>query len=777
MLYFGESYGVIAETTKYPHANSTISLFPHYPSNCCRRLLLFIGKVMDRLLIVANRLPLNAIRKAGELHFRPSPGGLVAGLKSLPESSERLWLGWPGMTNEKLKANEKDQIREKLTTVDCRPVFLSRRQTEGYYQGFCNKTIWPHFHYFPRRTVYEERFWKTYKQVNKMFCDEIMKIAKPDDRIWVHDYQLMLLPELLRQRLPDSEIGFFLHIPWPSFELFRLLPWREQILNGLLGADLIGFHTYDYVRHFFSSVSRIIRLEHTLGNVSIANRVVRVDAFPLGIDYEKYSGAINEAAVKNEANKIRSKIGKRKIILSIDRLDYSKGIIERLEAFDLFLSENPQYRGAVTLIMVAVPTRTGVEDYRELRSRLEQLVGRVNGEYGTLGYIPVWYLYRSLPFVELAALYNVSDVALVTPLRDGMNLIAKEFIAAKADKPGVLVLSEMTGAACELGEALVVNSCDKTAIVQAIKKALEMPPLEQLERNRVMQERLRRYNISRWSHDFLGSLSDIKNTQRQMSAKRLTDSMTQKLVEDCFRSKRRLFLLDYDGTLVGFKGKPAEAGPDDEIIALLECLSGDPMNIVVVISGRDKNTLEDWLGHIGTALVAEHGGWIRDENRKWQSSVPFDMTWKKNIRPILELYSDRTPGSTVEEKDFSLVWHYRRADPELAYVRGQELKVALVNLTENLDVGVFEGNKILEVKSHVVNKGWATEHWLVEGDWDFILAAGDDYTDEEVFSVLPEYAYSIKVGFSASKARFNVDSVEDIRILLKRLTGDLNDTT
>jgi trehalose 6-phosphate synthase/phosphatase len=732
---------------------------------------------MGRLLVVANRLPLNATRRAGELHFRPSPGGLAVGLSSLPDSSERLWLGWPGVTNEKLRGGEKHRIIERLAAEDCHPVFLYRRQMEGYYQGFCNKTIWPLFHYFPRRAVYEMRFWKTYRQVNKAFCDEVVEIAKPGDRIWVHDYQLMLLPQLLRRKLPDSQIGFFLHIPWPSFELFRLLPWREQILEGLLGADLIGFHTYDYVRHFLSSVSRITRLEHVLGNVSVANRVVKVDAFPMGIDYEKYSRAIEDARVEKEASKIRKKIGERKIILSVDRLDYSKGIIERLEAFDLFLSENPQYRGAVTLIMVAVPTRTGVEDYRELRNRLEQLVGRINGEYGTMGYIPVWYLYRSLPFAELTALYNVSDVALVTPLRDGMNLVAKEFIAAKADNPGVLVISEMTGAASELGEALVVNSFNKTAIVEAIRDALEMPRLEQLERNKVMQERLRRYNVSRWSQDFVSALADIKETQEQMAANKLSEPMTEKLLADYRKSAKRLFLLDYDGTLVGFKGKPEEAGPDEEIVDLLQRLTGNPENTVVVISGRDKTTLENWLGHIGSALVAEHGGWIRLEGRHWTSPVPSEMTWKETIRPILELYTDRTPGSAVEDKDFSLVWHYRRADPELAYVRGQELRGALVNLTENLDVGVFEGSKILEVKSHGVTKGRAAEHWLARRDWDFILAAGDDYTDEEMFSALPARAYSIKVGFTASNARFNVDSVKKIRLLLKKLLGDLNGTS
>ncbi len=711
------------------------------------------------------------------MHFRPSPGGLAVGLSSLPESCERLWIGWSGITSEKLSSEDKEQIKEKLATENCHTIFLSRRQIERHYQGFCNKTIWPLFHYFPMRTVYEKRFWDTYEEVNQAFCDEVVEIAKPDDCIWVHDYQLMLLPQLLRERLPDSEIGFFLHIPWPSFELFRLLPWREEILNGLLGADLIGFHTYDYVRHFLSSVCRIAGLEHALGNINIDNRVTKVDAFPMGIDYEKYSQAINDTAVGKEVDKILAKVGKRKIILSIDRLDYTKGIIQRLEAFDLFLSDNPEYKGEVTLVLVAVPSRTGVEDYKMLRERLEQLVSRVNGEHGTMGYMPVWYLYRSLAFNKLTALYNIADVALVTPLRDGMNLIAKEFIAAKPDSRGVLIISEMTGAARELGEALIVNANNKGAIVQAIKEALEMPPLEQVERNRLMQDRLRRYSVSRWSQDFLGALSDIKKTQEQMSSNRLSESMTEKLAEDCRKSSKRLFLLDYDGTLVGFKGKPAEAGPDDEIIDLLQCLSRDPRNTVVIISGRDRTTLEGWLGHIGTALVAEHGGWIRRAGRKWQSPVPFEMDWKETIRPILDLHTDRTPGSTVEEKDFSLVWHYRRADPELAYVRGHELRGALVNLTENLDVGVFEGNKILEVKSQGVNKGRGAEHWLVEQDWDFILAAGDDYTDEEMFSVLPDEAYSIKVGFTASRARFNVDSVKEIRLLLKRLLGDSDGTS
>ncbi len=724
---------------------------------------------MGRLLVIANRLPFNITKRAGRFHFRTSPGGLATGLSSLSESFERLWMGWPGITNEKLTAEDKSQIGEKLAAEDYLPVFLSQNQIEDYYFGFCNKTIWPLFHYFPMRTVYEEHFWKTYQQVNKIFCDEIMEIAKPGDYIWVHDYQLMLLPQLLREKLPELDIGFFLHIPWPSFELFRLLPWREEILNGLLGANLIGFHTYGYVRHFLSSVSRIMGLEHTLGKVGMGNRVIKVDAFPMGIDYEKYSQAISKVGVRKEVDKILQEVGKRKIIISVDRLDYTKGIIQRLKAFDLFLSENPEYKEKVTLIMVAVPSRTGVEDYKMLRNRLEQLVGRINGAHGTMGWVPVWYLYRFLPFSRITALYNVADVALVTPLRDGMNLVAKEFIAAKTEGRGVLILSEMTGAASELGEALIVNANNKGAIIQAIKEALEMPLLEQMERNRLMQERLRRYDVSRWSSDFLNALFDIKKTQKELSVRKLSESNRQKLINDYVRSQKRLLLLDYDGTLVGFKGKPTQAEPDEEIMSLLQSLSREPKNNVVVISGRDKATLAEWLGSLDVALVAEHGAWIKQRGEDWQCMLPFEAEWKDTIRPILELYSDRTAGSSVEEKDFSLVWHYRRADPELAYLREQELRGALLNLTENLDVGVFEGNKILEIRNVGVNKGRAAEFWTAKQIWDFLLAAGDDYTDEEMFSVLPDGAYSIKVGISISKARFNVDTLNEIRSLLKEL--------
>jgi len=727
---------------------------------------------MPRLIVVSNRLPVSITKYAGEIHLARSAGGLATGLSSLCKSYEGAWIGWPGTTSEKLTAEEKNEIIGKLADEDCLPVFLSQKQVQNYYHGFCNKTIWPLFHYFPLNVIYEDRFWKTYKQVNEIFCDEVIKLAKPSDRIWVHDYQLMLLPQMIRERVPEAKVGFFLHIPFPSFELFRLLLWREEILNGLLGADLIGFHTYDYARHFLSSVSRIAGLEHGLGKLSVGNRIVKVDAFPMGINYEKYSRAAKTADTQEEIRKIRRKMGDRKIIISVDRLDYTKGIIKRLEAFDLFLSENPGYKEKVTLIVVAVPSRTKVEDYKTLRSELEHLVGRVNGEHGSIGWMPVWYLYRFLPFERLTALYNVADVALVTPLRDGMNLIAKEFVAAKTDGKGVLVLSETAGAASELGEALIVNANNKAATVRAIKEALEMPVSEQIERNRAMQGRLSNYDISRWGSDFLNALDEVAKTQQELSVRKLTESASQQVINDYCKSQRRLFLLDYDGTLVSYKGKPEQAGPDDEIMSLLEGLSRNPKNQVVIISGRDKATIDKWLGGLEATLIAEHGAWTKQKGKEWKCTEPLREDWKEAVRPILELYADRTPGALVEEKDFSLVWHCRRADPELASIRGQELKDHLLNLTANMDVGVFEGSKILEVRHFGINKGRAIKPLLENQSWDFVMAAGDDYTDEEMFAVLDEQAYSIKVGSSASKARFNVDSVQEIRLLLKELAGE-----
>jgi trehalose 6-phosphate synthase/phosphatase len=659
---------------------------------------------------------------------------------------------------------------EELAGQACIPVHLTRRAIQNYYHGFCNRTLWPLFHYFTQYAEYDERMWNSYVDVNRLFADVVLKNATEDDTIWVQDYQLLLLPEMIRQKLPGAEIGLFLHIPFPSSEIFRLLPWRTEILEGLMGADLIGFHTYDYARHFLSSVRQLLGHDVRYSQVTTGRRVVRADVFPMGIDYERYAGSVEQPDVQRALGRMLQRLGDRRSILSIDRLDYSKGIIERLEAFDRFLSQNPKYREQVTFILVAVPSRTGVSTYRDLKRRIDEHVGQINGKYGTIGWTPIWYMYRSLPFDELVALYALSDVALITPVRDGMNLIAKEFVATKTDGQGVLILSEMAGAAQELGEAIIVNPNNEREMARAIKEALELPPQEQEARNIKMQARLRRYNVERWANDFVDRLSHTRDAQHQLESRRLTRRVRAEMAEAYRTSGRRLLLLDYDGTLMPFNPRPDQVQPDGEVLEILEQLTADPNNRTVIVSGRDRHTLDRWLGQLDLDIIAEHGVWIRHRGQPWETIEALDNQWKDEIRPLLRVYVDRTPGSFLEEKEFSLVWHYRRANPELATVRVNELREALRDLTSNLNVGVLEGNKVLEVKNAGINKGTAALRWLGEHPWDFVLAVGDDWTDEDTFEILPETAYSVKVGLYPSRARFNVSSTSDVRRLLQMLT-------
>jgi trehalose 6-phosphate synthase/phosphatase len=722
---------------------------------------------MQRLLIVSNRLPITIQEKKGDLHAEPSVGGLATGLRSWYKSYPSIWIGWAGIGRKKIK-KEKD-IMERLLSENCHPVPLSQHDVESYYQGICNRTIWPLFHYFPLYAEYSEDFWQAYERVNTAFANVVSGIAKPNDIIWVHDYHLMLLPKLLRERLPKATIGFFLHIPFPSFEIFRLLPWRNQVLEGLLGADLVGFHTYDYTGHFLDSVHRLLGYEVAMGQITAADRVVKADAFPMGINYEQFSSVAKDPQAQAERKRFRKKLGDCRVILSVDRLDYTKGIPQRLEAFSMFLDRNPKFKRKVILVLLVVPSRTRVEHYIQLKKQLDGLVGEINGKYGTIGWIPVWYLYRSLPFHPLAALYSLADVALVTPLRDGMNLVAKEYTATKADGKGVLILSETAGAAQELGEAIIINANNQEEIAQALAKALEMPEQEQIERNRTMQKRLRRYDVVQWANEFMDKLLSTKKLQQEMEGKALTSEMQRELASDFQDSDKALLLLDYDGTLVPFSPKPAEAMPGAKLLRLLERFTKNPGTEVVLISGRDKNTLESWFGGLDVGLVAEHGVWIKEKGGRWETIETLTSEWKKEVHPILESWVDRTPGSFIEEKEFSLVWHYRKANPRLGELRARELMNNLSDITANLNLQVLEGSKVVELKNTDINKGRAASRWISKKKWDFILAMGDDWTDEDTFKALPSTAWSIKLRFGASAARFSLGSPSKAISLLGKM--------
>jgi trehalose 6-phosphate synthase/phosphatase len=471
-----------------------------------------------RLLIVSNRLPIMAVAEGDELAFRESVGGLVSGLSSYLDSlkdasftrSEYLWIGWPGLSIA--EERQQDLKARLLEQFHAWPVFVEEPMMDDFYHGFCNKTLWPLFHYFPSYTAYEQASWQTYRQVNQLFCEVVLEIVEPGDIVWVHDYHLMLLPRLLRQRRADIAIGFFLHIPFPTYEVYRQLPsgWRADILDGLLGADLIGLHTDDDAQYLLTCVRRILGIEPLENALRVEQRTVRVGAFPISIDFQRFATALERPAVQQELQLIRERLAGQKAIISVDRLDYSKGLLNRLQGYAIFLERNQQWHGRVTLILVVVPSRIGVEHYQLMRQQIDEAVGRINGHYSSVHWSPVIYQYRYLPFDPLTALYAASDVALITPLRDGMNLVAKEYVATRVDQTGVLILSEMAGAAKELTEAIIINPNNREEIAAAIGTALEMPHEDQVRRNDAMQAGLRRYDVVAWANDFIEALLAVR---------------------------------------------------------------------------------------------------------------------------------------------------------------------------------------------------------------------------------------------------------------------------
>lgn len=729
----------------------------------------------NKTIIVSNRLPLNVSVDNGDVKVFPSVGGLATGMKSIHQNSESLWIGWAGVASDEIDEITAEKIKDLSIKEKCVPVPLTHQELDDYYFGFSNRVLWPLFHYFSEYADYQESFWEAYKKVNKKFAEIILENLNESDKIWVHDYQLLLVPQLIKEKRPDVSVGFFLHIPFPSYEIFRTLPWREEILKGMLGADLIGFHTYDYERHFISSVSRILRYETNINSIHVGNRLVKVDSFPMSIDYEKFHNAAIEQSQKTEKTQLQIRIDQykelfpeSKLILSIDRLDYTKGIAKRLEALEYFLDKFPQFKEKVRLIMLAVPSREEVPQYQQLKKEVDELVGRINGKFSTPTWTPVWYFYRSLPFEELIELYTSSDIAFLTPIRDGMNLVAKEYIASRIDQTGVLILSEMAGVAHEMNDALLINPNDYNQMAETLKLALEMPEEEQISRNKIIQKRIQRYNVEKWASDFMEALNSTNQIKEEKMTRLLGEKNFEKIIDKFNHSQNKIFFLDYDGTLAAFHPNPEKALPDEEIYDLLNKLLSKNVKIVI-ISGRGRFFLEEQFGHLPVDFVAEHGVWIRRKNPEWRMSQNLDTNWMESIRPIIENFVDRTPGSFLEEKEFSLVWHYRKVAPGLSEIRTNELNNVLTGLLANSNIAVMPGNKVLEVKNSIINKGSAANSFLSK-PYDFIFGMGDDWTDEYIFRELPESAITVKVGTEETAAKYYIENQEKVKDLLRKFT-------
>jgi trehalose 6-phosphate synthase/phosphatase len=735
---------------------------------------------MKKLHIISNRLPYSIVAEDKKFSLKPSVGGLATGMKSVYKDFDGRWIGWPGVATDSYSPDEFKEINRILNDEGCETVPLSEEEVHTFYEGFCNRTIWPLFHYFPQYVDYSPEFWKSYVEVNQKFADKALEVIKEGDFVWVHDYQLMLVPGMIKAKRPDITIGFFLHIPFPSYEIFRILPWRNELLEGLFGADLIGFHTYDYERHFLSSVRRLFGHEISFNQIHINERIILADAFPMGIDYEKFHNTALKIMTRplQEKSQLHQELEKyflvssdRKLILSIDRLDYSKGIPNRLRAFERFLERYPQYHGKVTLVMLAVPSRKSVPEYQLLRRDVDELVGHINGLYGSVNYAPVWYFYRSLPFESLVELYCMSNVALLTPVRDGMNLVAKEYVASRTNQTGVMIISEMTGVVKEMGEFIVINPNNEDEVADAIKQALEMPLDEQKDRMAVVQMRLKRYDVFKWAEQFLSSLKRVVQIQSDFLSKKITPILSEKLLDDFSKAKSRAIFLDYDGTLTHFKKTTREeepsAAPDTPLNKILDALTDDERNEVVLISGRHKESLGKWFDNSDVSLISEHGVWMRERGNDWQMLTNATNSWMPMVRPVLDSFVVRTPGTYLEEKNYSLVWHYENSEAELGELRANELKDELTTLVANHNLEIMEGNKVVEVKTGGINKGVAANRFLLNKQFDYIMAMGDDWTDEYLFRELPPEAVTIKVGIEHTSASYKLETVEAVRNFLR----------
>jgi len=731
---------------------------------------------MGRLIIISNRLPFSIDREGDKLSIRQSSGGLVSAIKSYFENNinkdqltEKLWMGVADFPQEDWdQAVASHAAQQDFGII---PLYVDKDLYDSYYNGFSNSVLWPLFHYFSSLVEYESKFFDAYVLVNQQFAEKLAPLLQPDDRVWIHDYQLMLLPYLLRQKKQDATIGFFLHIPFPSYEIFRLLPteWKKTLLQGVMGADLIGFHTYDYVQHFLQSVKMLLGVDSYFHNLQYQDRLVRIDLFPIGIDYNKFYNAASDPEVLDMCNKIRNNLEDKKIIFSVDRLDYTKGLSHRLSGFEYFLERYPEWREKMVFILNIVPSRSSIPAYLERKKMIEEKIGTINGRFSSISWQPVIYRYNHLSFKELIALYQAADVALITPLRDGMNLVAKEYVASCASGRGVLILSELAGAASELSEAILVNPTDTADVASSITRALAMPLYEQRNRLALMQRRLQEYDVIKWVNDFMDQLTQVKQEQKKQQVKILDDKALTAIRRHYLTAKNRCILLDYDGTLVPFSRLPSEASPDNAVRDTLSRLTSDKRNHVIVISGRDLSSLDRWLGAMPLTLVAEHGASFKMRNGTWQQLVSVSDLWKDEIRRIMQLFVIRCAGSFIEEKTNTIAWHYRNTQTGLGFSRSRELLNTLSQLIQNTTLQVIDGNKVVEVRIAGFDKGATALKIVNEQDPDFVLCIGDDTTDEDMFKALEGEAYTIKVNNGASAAQYTILSQQQVLPLLNKL--------
>ncbi len=703
------------------------------------------------LVIAANRLPVTVRLSGSDVLLERSHGGLASALRAL--GGDFTWVGWPGA---ELRSSAHDAVRERLREDRLEPVFLTAADERDFYSGICNGSLWPLFHYFPDRFSFSHRSWERYVDVNRRFAHSCADVCAPEGRVWIHDFQLLLVPSFLRELRPDVAIGFFLHIPFPSSEVYRLLPSREEVLHGLLGADVLGFHTGDYVRHFRSSCLRVLGLESSPDEVALDGRSVRLAVDPIGIDTASFRAALTDPTAPQVLAAIEERYQGKRLILGVERLDYTKGVPQKIEAFARLLEQEPERVQDTTLLQIVVPSRLDSPDYLSLRGEIEQQIAHVNGRVGAFGVTPIEYVHRGIDPVELAALYRRADVMAVTALRDGMNLVAQEFVSCQSFRGtlpgrfrGALVLSELAGAAHLLPGAVLVNPWDTEAVANRISEALMLGPVERRRRMELMASRVDRLDSARWAATSIGRLRTVRRRRPTAAATRRTlVDAGPGLLRRLATARRRTIILDYDGTLREIVDHPELAMPGEQVVKLLEDLCALPATDVHVVSGRRRDTLERWLGRLPVHLGAEHGYLARAPGQPWRRLLEADLSWIPRVERVLRRVTADVPGTHVERKSCSVAWHYRQAEPEYGAWRARELLVALDSLLSGAHAEVITGKLVIEVRASGINKGLYVRELFPSGKpgTHAVLGAGDDRTDLDMYAALPAGSFAIHVG-------------------------------
>ncbi|KAI8149623.1 glycosyltransferase family 20-domain-containing protein [Fennellomyces sp. T-0311] len=726
-------------------------------------------------------------------------GALYAGLQSLSQNWETIHIGWTGpirvahskksVPAESIAEGDKEKLEGLLwETGRIVPIFLDNK-ANGHYEGYCKEILWPLFHYLVWTNATdgrdEQQYWKDYVAVNQQFADTIVSRYKAGDIICIQDYHLLLVPEMVRARIPDAAIGIFIHATFPSSEIFRCLAARKEILKGMAGADLVGFQTYSYARHFISSCTRVLGYESTLVGVNANAHQVSVGTFPIGIDVERVDKFRKQPGVRPKMEAIRAMYAGKKIIIGRDKLDQTKGVLQKLHAFEQFLHDFPEWRNQVVLIQVTTPTVHGAN---KLETKVSELVSHINGVYGSLEFTPVHHYHQDIDRDEYYALLSAADVGLITSVRDGMNTTSFEFIICQhEERHSPLILSEFTGTAGSLSAAMMVNPWDAVGVARAINEALSMSPEEKLTRHLELYKHVTAHTASFWAHSFVKQL--VSCTEQRTLQSHATPTLDTTLLVDSYnKAQKRLMFFDYDGTLTPIVSVPSEARPSPKMLKYLQTLCDDPRNEVWVISGRDQQTLDEWLGSAvsNIGLSAEHGCFLKPAKAEHWTNVLDDvnMGWKHDVTEIFEYYTERTQGSFIEFKKSSITWHYRMADAEYGAFQAKECQNHLENaIVSKLPIEILIGKKNIEVRPASVNKGEIVKKILAQhASADFVICAGDDKTDEDMFRTLStarlahtQAPFSITVGPPEKKtmANWHVKTSEELVEVLGRMAGSM----